>query len=285
MNTNKILLNKLPTEKLSPKIIALDLDDTLLTKDLKIMPCTVNALQNAAAKGIYIVPCSGRTDYGILPFVSVLNLTEKEQGRFLIAGNGSEIFDLHTKQVIYSRKVPFEVLEFVYKEATKRNLPCQVYKRDTTFANVDNDFIRLDAELCKLKVEIVPNFLDFLKPGYTKILVPGDEKVIPEFCDFLKRELGDKAVVFTSKPFFLEVMPANCGKGEALTWLAEYLSIPQEQTMAFGDSMNDESMIRMAGSSVAMCNGLEYIQRIAKYVTRKSNEEDGIGDFINEFVL
>ncbi len=276
---------KLPSEKLDPKLIALDLDDTLLTKELKITPITVKALRDAAAKGIYIVPCSGRAENGILQFVRTLELAGTKEGRYVIALNGSEIFDLHTRTTIYSRKVPFDVLEFVYDEALKRGLPCQVYNSTTTFANIDNEFTHIDAKLCKLNMEIVPEFKEFLKPGHTKMLVPGDEKVIAEFCAFLKRELDGRAVIFTSKPYFLEVMPPNCGKGEAIEWLANHLGIDNSKTMAFGDSMNDESMIRMTGYSVAMCNGLEYIQDIAKFVTRKSNEEDGIGDFINSFVL
>ena len=276
---------KLASEKLDPKLIALDLDDTLLTKELKITPITVKALRDAAAKGIYIVPCSGRAENGILQFVRTLELAGTKEGRYVIALNGSEIFDLHTRTTIYSRKVPFDVLEFVYDEALKRGLPCQVYNSTTTFANVDNEFTHIDAKLCKLNMEIVPEFREFLKPGHTKMLVPGDEKVIAEFCAFLKRELDGRAVIFTSKPYFLEVMPPNCGKGEAIEWLANHLGIDNSKTMAFGDSMNDESMIRMTGYSVAMCNGLEYIQDIAKFVTRKSNEEDGIGDFINSFVL
>ena len=276
---------KLPSEKLDPKLIALDLDDTLLTKELKITPITVKALRDAAAKGIYIVPCSGRAENGILQFVRTLELAGTKEGRYVIALNGSEIFDLHTRTTIYSRKVPFDVLEFVYDEALKRGLPCQVYNSTTTFANVDNEFTHIDAKLCKLNMEIVPEFKEFLKPGHTKMLVPGDEKVIAEFCAFLKRELDGRSVIFTSKPYFLEVMPPNCGKGEAIEWLANHLGIDNSKTMAFGDSMNDESMIRMTGYSVAMCNGLEYIQDIAKFVTRKSNEEDGIGDFINSFVL
>lgn len=276
---------KLPSEKLDPKLIALDLDDTLLTKELKITPITVKALRDAAAKGIYIVPCSGRAENGILQFVRTLELAGTKEGRYVIAVNGSEIFDLHTRTTIYSRKVPFDVLEFVYDEALKRGLPCQVYNSTTTFANIDNEFTHIDAKLCKLNMEIVPEFREFLKSGHTKMLVPGNEKVITEFCAFLKRELDGRAVIFTSKPYFLEVMPPNCGKGEAIEWLANHLGIDNSKTMAFGDSMNDESMIRMTGYSVAMCNGLEYIQDIAKFVTRKSNEEDGIGDFINSFVL
>ena len=165
---------KLPSEKLDPKLIALDLDDTLLTKELKITPITVKALRDAAAKGIYIVPCSGRAENGILQFVRTLELAGTKEGRYVIALNGSEIFDLHTRTTIYSRKVPFDVLEFVYDEALKRGLPCQVYNSTTTFANVDNEFTHIDAKLCKLNMEIVPEFREFLKPGHTKMLVPGD---------------------------------------------------------------------------------------------------------------
>lgn len=278
-------LEKLPSGKLDPKLIALDLDDTLLNKDLKITPDTVKALKAAAAKGIYIVPCSGRAENGILQFVHTLDLAGTQEGRYVIAVNGSSIVDLHTRQEIYTAKVSPDVLSFAYDEAIKRGFPCQVYNSTTTFANIDNDFTRMDANLCKLKMEIVPDFKAFLQQGHTKMLIPGNEQNIPEFCQFLKDQLGDRAVVFTSKPYFLEIMPAHCGKGEAILWLADHLGIPQEKTMAFGDSMNDESMLTMTGYSVAMCNGLEYIQNVAKYVTRKSNNEDGIGDFLTQFVL
>lgn len=278
-------MTKLPTQKLDPKLIALDLDDTLLTKDLTISPITVKALQQAAAKGIYIVPCSGRAENGILPFVRTLNIAGTEAGRYIIAINGSTIFDLHTRQTIYTQKIPGETLVYAYEQALERGFSCQVYKSDTTIANVDNEFTRIDAKLCNLKIEIEPDFKNYLMQGHTKMLIPGDESKIADFLQFLKEKLHGKAEVFTSKPYFLEIMPANCGKGEAIQWLANHLGLSQEKTMAFGDSMNDESMLRKTAYSVAMCNGLDYIQQISKYVTRKSNNEDGIGDFLNEFVL
>ena len=64
----------------------------------------------------------------------------------------------------------------------------------------------------------------------------------------------------------MEILPPNCGKGEAITWLAKHIGIDPAQTMAFGDSMNDESMIRLCGYGVAMKNGLEEIKNIAKKV-------------------
>ena len=73
-----------------------------------------------------------------------------------------------------------------------------------------------------------------------------------------------RATVFVSKPFFLEVLPIIAGKGEALKEIAEdILGIPRSRVMAFGDSMNDESMIRYAGQSVAMSNGRSEILKLA----------------------
>ena len=80
-------------------------------------------------------------------------------------------------------------------------------------------------------------------------------------------------------------MPYNTGKGEALEWLSRRLGIPRENTMAFGDSMNDESMIRYAGNSVAMVNGRDEIKNLARYVTEKTNNEDGLAHCIEKFVL
>ena len=103
--------------------------------------------------------------------------------------------------------------------------------------------------------------------------------------EFLCQKIGDKADVFISKPIFLEVMTKGVGKGPGILWLADKLGIPHEQTMAFGDSMNDETMIRQCGYSVAMSNGLDYIKDVASFVTRFDNNNDGIADFIENFVL
>ena len=80
-------------------------------------------------------------------------------------------------------------------------------------------------------------------------------------------------------------MPYNCGKGEALQWLCSRLAIPMTEAMSFGDSMNDESMIRLAGMSVAMVNGLDSIKDMARYVTELSNNQDGLARFVDDFVL
>ena len=143
-----------------------------------------------------------------------------------------------------------------------------------------------DAALSGLHVEVVADFKAFLMlKERPKLVFSGLPEIVERIQPLIKKELGDKAVVFTSKPYFLEIMPANCGKGVALGVLAEKLGIPHEQTMAFGDSMNDESMILSAGIGVAMKNGLQSIRSIAQYVTEKTNDEDGAAFFIERHCL
>ena len=125
---------KLPESKLDPALIALDLDDTLLNKECTITPRTVAALRQAAAQGIYIVLCSGRAESGILPFVRMLDLAGTEQGRYLIAVNGTTIFDLHARQNIFTAKVPGETLVRAFEMAQAYGFPAQVYDSTTTYA-------------------------------------------------------------------------------------------------------------------------------------------------------
>ena len=89
----------------------------------------------------------------------------------------------------------------------------------------------------------------------------------------------------TSKPYFLEILPPNCGKGESINWLADYIGIPRASTMGFGDSMNDESMIAKCGYGVCMSNGIDYIKNAADFITEKDNDSSGVGDFIEKYVL
>lgn len=276
---------KLPKSKLDVKLIAFDLDDTLLNDQRQISDKNVEVLRRAAALGIYIVLCSGRAEDGILPFVRRLDIAGMEAGKYLIAINGSSVFDLHKRIQILSKRVSGETLLIANDEAEKMDLRSEVYTPDTIYYAEENEWTRMDVELCNLKGEMVPNYQHFITRGFPKMLIPGDPEKLLILQEKLKASLGDSAVVFTSKPYFLEIMPPNCGKGEAIEWLANYLGIPIEKTMAFGDAMNDESMIRKCGYGVAMKNGNEYIKEIADFVTDHDNNDDGVGNFIKDYVL
>ena len=276
---------KIPDKKLPVKIIALDLDDTLLDGKTQISDDNVHALQRAAALGIYVVICSGRAEDAILPYVRRLDIAGTQAGRYIIAVNGCSVFDLHKREQIYCRKVDGDILVRADEIAAEAGLASEVYEADVIHTSASTEWTRLDSDLCHIRLNVVENYRDFLKKGFVKMLIPGEPEKLLELQEKLKAEFGDRAVIFTSKPFFLEILPPDCGKGEAMLWLTEHLGIPKENTMGFGDSMNDESMIRSLEYGIAMCNGLDYIKDIAAYVTTDDNNHSGVGHFISDFVL
>ncbi|MBR1536820.1 MAG: HAD family phosphatase [Treponema sp.] len=273
------------TEKLDVKLIALDLDDTLLNDERQITDGNVAALQECADRGIYVVLCSGRAEDAILPFVRRLEIAGKEAGRFIIAINGCSIFDMHKRQQIFCRKVESDILIKTNEIAESFGYKSEVYTPDTIYYAEENEWTRLDVDMCGLKGQKVENYGDFIKKGFTKMLVPGKPEDLQKLQEILRKEFGERAVIFTSKPYFLEILPPNCGKGEAVTWLSKELGFGVEKTLGFGDSMNDESLIRMAGFGVAMTNGRAEIKKIADFVTEADNNNDGIAKFLQKYVL
>ena len=273
-------------EKLKPRLIALDLDDTLLKDDLSISDFTVSVLQKTAEAGIYVVLCSGRTDNAILPFVRRLQVAGYEAGRYIIAQNGASVYDLHERRTIFEKLVDPDVLIDAYNLACENGLNIsEVYDASTIYIPAENDWTELDIKLSGLKKKVVPEFEEFLRKGHQKMVIPGEPEELQKFIPKLKEKIGGKAVIFISKPFFLEILPFNCGKGEAVLWLADRLSLTQKDTMGFGDSMNDESMITLTNYSVAMKNGLDVIKKQAAFITDYSNNEDGLAHFIEDYVL
>ena len=276
---------KLPSSKINAKLIALDLDDTLLDENTRISDKNTEVLQKAAEKGIYIVICSGRAEEAILPYVRRLNIAGSQAGRYIIAINGCSIFDLHKRQQIYKCTVPGDILLAANEAAEEMDLRTEVYSPGTIYYREETSWTRKDVDLCKLKGFAVSEYEDFLKKGFPKMLIPGEPEKLLVLQEKLKALFKDKAVVFTSKPYFLEVLPPSCGKGEAIRWLAQHIGIDQSLTMGFGDSMNDESMIKLCGTGVCMCNGLDCMKEAADFVTEKDNCNSGVGDFIEKYVL
>lgn len=272
-------------EKLNVKLIALDLDDTLLDDKQQIPQDNIDALRECVKKGIYVVLCSGRADDAILPFIRKLEIADSEYGRYLAAINGCSVFDLHQKKQILCNKVASDVLLRTNEIAEANGFYSEVYTPDTIYYRRLTEWTKLDVDLCGLKGEQVEDYDNFLKQGFTKMLVPGEPAALQGLQKTLREEFGDRAVIFVSKPYFLEILPPNCGKGEAITWLANYIGIDPKTTMAFGDSMNDESMIRQCGYGVVMKNGLQEMKDIADFVTEKTNVEGGVGHFLRKYVL
>jgi Cof subfamily protein (haloacid dehalogenase superfamily) len=265
------------------RLLALDLDDTLLRSDLSISYRTRNIIKKAEAAGVTVVLASGRIQAAMEQYARLLGM-HRQRG-YLVCNNGTVIQESDTGTVVFETRIPGETALKAYDLANAEGFAVQIYEDDIMYVSRTNEFTSYDQKLTGLRQVVVENFRAMVSGGCYKLLIPGDPMLLMPLESIIRTYLGDEITLFTSKPYFLEILPPRTDKGTALAKVAELLGIPQEEVLAIGDSMNDEAMIRWAGFGVAMANGDERIKNIASLVTEKTNDDDGVAEVIEKYVL
>jgi len=204
---------------------------------------------------------------------------------FLICNNGTTIQESDSGVVVHEARLPTEPALAVYDLVDAEGLPVQVYEDETIYVSRRNEFADQDQKLTGFRQVVVENFRAMIAAGRQKLVIPGDPMLLRPLEIILKTYIGDRVTIFTSKPYFLEILPPATGKGESLAIVADKLGVKREEVLAVGDSMNDESMILWAGCGVAMRNGDERIKAIASFVTARTNDEDGVADLVERHLL
>jgi Cof subfamily protein (haloacid dehalogenase superfamily) len=266
------------------RLLALDLDDTLLRSDLSISYRTRNAIKRAEAAGVTVALASGRIPAAMEHFAQLLGMHKQQQG-YLICNNGTTIQESRSGAIVNEVRIEVQTALTAFDLADAEGFPVQIYDDDIMYVSRANEFTEYDQKLTGLRQVVVENFRAMVGGGCHKMLIPGDPMLLAPLESIIRTYLGDNITLFTSKPYFLEILPAKTDKGTALALVAKMLNIRREEVMAIGDSMNDEAMIRWAGVGVAMANGDERIKTIADLVTEKTNDDDGVVEIIEKYIL
>lgn len=262
----------------------MDLDDTLLKDDLTISDRTCEALSACDELGIRIMLASGRAPEAMFSFAGRIGIDKRPS--HIICHNGSQAIESDTGKVVVEHYLPPDIAVEAFRLTKDAGLSCHVYEGNLIHVSRETEFSDRDRMLSGLQPVIPADYERLVSEGVFKLVIPGDPEFIVPIEAELKVHFAGRATVFVSKPFFLEILPAGVGKGETLRDIAEgLLGIGRDRVMAFGDSMNDETMIEYAGMGVAMKNARREILGIADFVTDKTNDEDGIADFLERFVL
>jgi Cof subfamily protein (haloacid dehalogenase superfamily) len=264
-------------------MLALDLDDTLLRSDLTISYRTRHAIKRAEAAGVTVVLASGRIPAAMEQFSRLLGM-HKRPG-YLVCNNGTIIQESHTGTIVDEVRLEAGTALTAFDLADAEGFPVQIYEDDIMYVSRNNEFAEYDQKVTGLRQVVVENFRAMVGGGVHKLLIPGDPALLRPLESIIRTYLGGNITLFTSKPYFLEILPAKTDKGTALAKTAERMGIKREEVLAIGDSMNDEAMIRWAGTGVAMANGDERIKSIASLVTEKTNDDDGVAEVIEKYVL
>lgn len=150
--------------------------------------------------------------------------------------------------------------------------------------SLDTYYLDHTAKLTDMEVVLIPNLSKDIDFSPNNILMSKEPEKNVELSELLMDKFGDRTTQVRSTPWYYEIMPANISKGTSLVDIAKFYNIAHEDIIAFGDEMNDYSMIEMAGVGVAMGNAVDEIKEVADYVTL-SNNDDGIADYIYKFIL
>ncbi|TGD25402.1 HAD family phosphatase [Companilactobacillus suantsaicola] len=267
------------------KLIALDMDDTLLTSEKTISTKNISVIKKALAKGIKVVLCSGRTHNAITGYAETLGISGSEQ--YMITNGGGIIENMDGK-VIYqqtlSNQFYREFVDFAQRNRLNYNVVDSKGQTYTShFENIDKYTITQafenDNGLLIREPDELPGDFEIVKA-----IINGNEKKLDSISQMVHERFDQDYFVVRTGVGFLEIFPQHVNKGVAVKNLAESLDIDLKQVIAMGDRDNDIPMIKLAGVGVAMDNATEGVKEVCDFVTADNNH-DGVGLAIEKFAL
>jgi HAD superfamily hydrolase (TIGR01484 family) len=274
------------------RLVAIDLDGTLLRHDGSLSERTRRALRAAVGRGVKIVICTGRRFRTTLPILEQLGLTVP-----VIVHGGQLIKDAGTHQTLHhtylSRELSLEVLKFLKAHRITPLVYVDLFAQGTDIL-VENDrdghpyhllYLQRNRAHCRFVGDVTREFC----PQTIHLGALADRASLERFNGRLERAFGHaiRHLVMNNandEGAFLEIMTPGSSKWRALSTLLAAEGIAPEQVIGIGDEINDLEMIRHAGLGVAMGNAIPAIKAVADYVTR-SNDEDGVAHVVEQFVL
>lgn len=260
------------------KLLALDLDDTLLDENSRISDVNRAAIQRAAKEGILVTLATGRMFCSALPYARQLQIDLP-----LITYHGALIRTADSRETLLHIPVPLDLAREAAAIAEEKGLHINVYINDRLYVAEENEFSRYYQSIAGVEVEAVGRISTFLREAPTKITIINREGTLLKLRDSLLQRFGSSLAINLSKPDFLEITDRSATKGRALQFLAEMHRIPREQVAAIGDSYNDLDMLQYAGIGVAVANARQEIKEAASIVT-ESNLNNGVAVFINDYL-
>ena len=261
------------------KMIAIDLDGTLLTDELTVTKDTMAAIRQSIELGVVVTIATGRMYPSAQRIALELGLDAP-----MITYQGAMIKSATSGEVLRERVVPFEIAQKCIHLAAEKQMHIQVYQDDMLYSAVDNEQVRAYSEEVGVGYQVEPDLLGLAKNGFMKLLFIDEPEALAPVQSELQAVLGDEACIEKSKPRYLEVTHPEANKGSALNFLAEHLGIERSHVIGIGDNHNDTDLVKAAGFGIAMGNAVDELKALADY-TSLSNNEEGVLHVLNKFIL
>lgn len=268
---------------MSIKLVAVDIDGTLLNNKREITPDVFAAIQEAKKEGVKIVIATGRPIAGVTNLLEELNL--RNHGDYVITFNGGLVQDTATGEALVKEPLAYD--DYLDIELLSRKLGVHMHaitKEGIYTANRNiGKYTIHEASLVNMPVYYrTPE--EMVDKEIVKIMMIDEPDILAAAIANIPDSFYQHYTIVRSRPFYLELMNKKVSKGTAVAHLAQKLGLSKDETMAIGDEENDRTMLEAVGNPVVMENGIPELKKIAKYIT-KSNDDSGVAYAIKKWVL
>lgn len=266
------------------KLIAIDLDGTLLDNNKSISSKNLNVLQEVQRQGVRIVLCSGRPLPGIKPYLNLLDLNKP--GNFAITYNGGVVQRTDSGQIISEKILTHRDIISLYQLSREIGVPMNFLDRERVYCPAPPEGVPSLYGLVNQSLPLVHASMDHLPADLkiNKAVFCTDQSVLDEAIQSIPESFRRSYTMMKSKTFMFEILNKEADKAHGLEIVGSMLNIRAEEMMALGDQENDLAMIRYAGCGVAMGNAIQEVKDSARFVT-KANTDDGVAYAVERFAL
>jgi Cof subfamily protein (haloacid dehalogenase superfamily) len=262
------------------RLVALDLDGTLVGADLTIRPRVRDALARARERGVAVTIVTGRMLTAARPYAQELGLDGA-----IVCYQGAAIFNVTTGAILQMTPVRQDVTREVLAWAAARGIHAQCYADDVLYVQSINRFSKRYTDLARVEPRVVPSLAEcFADRPTIKLVLVDDAGPSAQHLAELTPLLGDRAYLTRSNVDFVEVLDPNVNKGVALAFVAQQYGASLEETLAVGDAWNDLPLLQAAGIGVAMGSGPPELLAQADAVVADV-AHDGVAEAVERFVL
>ncbi|MGM0172871.1 Cof-type HAD-IIB family hydrolase [Enterococcus sp. DIV0800] len=267
------------------RLIACDLDETLLDKQRHVSPKTRETIKKAEAQGLIFAPATGRGFYSIKQTLAELAADNKAQ-HYMIGFNGGVVVENQGPTIIKDFPLTYDVLAQLFEFGSKYEVAIHLYTFEQTYVYHSNP--DEDAYLTTIPHEKrLDDDIDFLKNQtcYKALFQNLDRHYLEQIETDLPADLKTALEISYSSNRYIEFNPKGVNKGVALQTLADHLGIPMEETIAIGDNTNDLAMIQAAELGVAVANAVPAVKVAAQHTTTADHENSAVAEVIETFIL
>ena len=266
------------------KIIACDLDETLLGKGKSLSEENIKAIQKARECGVKFVPCTGRGFRTVSGTLQQLGLYDQED-QYVISFNGGCITENKNSRMLSYCGMSYDLMHELYERGQKYDVAIRLYTTETVYVfNMTEN----EKRFCEQRNPVVEctGDMEFLRThDLVKVVFAKPDY---DYLHTIEEDLQDMANqldISYSSGRYLEMNPKGVNKGFGLRKLAELLHVDIKDTIAIGDNYNDLPMIKAAGLGVGVANTVEEMKKECDVITDADYEHSAVAEVIRKYIL